>query len=282
MPQRSALIVFAACLGSLSTTAGGFDCRYSADRNAREPVAGVARIRIEAGAGALKVTGHPGASEVEVSGRACSDSQALLAATSVRVRREADVLVVSAELPDPVERRGLFGDTSDYASLDLKITVPDTLPLDIEDSSGDLELANVAATRLADSSGGITIHSVAGDLELTDSSGNIQIEDVRGNLRLSDSSGNMTIAQIAGDVIIPVDSSGDMDIRHVKGAVHIETDTSGDVTIMDVERDVTIDMDSSGSIRVARVGGSFTVGADASGNISYRDVQGALSLPRKD
>jgi len=263
MPERSTLIVLAVCLGGLSTTADGFDCRYSADRNARAPVAGVARIRIETGAGALKVTGRAGAGEVGISGRACSNSEALLAATAVRVARESDVLLVSAELPDSVARRGLFGDASDYATLDLEITVPDTLPLDIEDSSGDVELVHVAATRLADSSGDITINSVAGDLELTDSSGNIEIEDVRGNLRLSD-------------------SSGDMDIRQVKGAVHIETDTSGDVTITDVDRDVTIDIDSSGGIRVARIGGSFTVGADASGDIAYHDVRGALSLPPKD
>jgi Toastrack DUF4097 len=283
MRSSTVFLTLILCLSAVPRTSlAELNCRFSAERTGGLPVAGVTRVRIEAGAGDLTIRGREGAVNVTASGRACSNSEELVAATQLHVTRDGDVLVVATELPEPVEHKGLFGLGTDYATLDLEVEVPAALPLDVEDSSGDLELDNTAATTLADSSGDISIHGIAGDLAVTDSSGDIDISEVRGNLRLSDSSGDIEIVRVTGNVTIPVDSSGDIDIRHVDGTVHIETDTSGDVDVADVGHDVTIDVDSSGGIKVARIGGAFTVGADASGDIKYTDVKGAVTLPRRE
>jgi polyisoprenoid-binding protein YceI len=280
--RELALIAATTALAVASTARADDQCRHSAERYAAAPTAGIERIRIEAGAGSLQISGETDAVEVMARGRACSQSEELLAATDIEIRREGTLLIISTALPEPSETRGMFFSRTAYATLDLTVDVPRQVALEVEDSSGDLEIASVGALDLADSSGDIRIRSVDGNLTLTDSSGNIDVRGVRGDVTLTDSSGDVELEEVAGDVTVPVDSSGDLDIRDVEGSVWIATDTSGDIDIADVRDDVRIDVDSSGSIDVERVGGSFTVGADASGSIRHSAVAGTVSLPRKD
>jgi hypothetical protein len=280
MTRITALPLIALGLAIAGPAAADDQCRHEARREGAAPAAGHERIRIEAGAGTLMVTGRKGLGEVKARGRACSSLEELVAATDIEVRRDGNVLIVAAVLPEPREVSGSFwSSNSAYATLDLEIDVPADIPLDVEDSSGDLTLEDVAATTLADSSGDIRIRNVGGDLKVTDSSGSIDIAHVHGSLRLSDSSGAIDVEDVAGDVLIPVDSSGDLSVRRVQGSVTIETDTSGDIDLVEVRRDVRIAIDSSGSISVEDVGGDFTVGTDSSGSIRHSRVAGAVSVP---
>jgi DUF4097 and DUF4098 domain-containing protein YvlB len=113
--------------------------------------------------------------------------------------------------------------------MDVRIGVPKSATLKIDDSSGDMEVADVQAATINDSSGDQTLENVAGDLDVTDSSGEIKIIKVGGGLRLSDSSGDVDVDGVQGDVMVEVDSSGDLDIRHVSGGVHVRNDSSGDI-----------------------------------------------------
>ncbi len=235
---------------------GAGDCGYRAERTAVVSASDADLVRIAAGAGSLRIEGRPGLSEVRIRGEACASEARYLEGIRLRAERSGGEVRIETLMP---EMSG-FGRKS--ATLDLVVEVPERLPLDVDDSSGDVEVRRVAALRLSDSSGGIEVSEVAGDVEVDDSSGDIRLRGVRGNVRLSD-------------------SSGGIDVRDVAGSVRVEADGSGDIEISDVGRDVVIDRDSSGGIHVANVEGDFVVERDGSGGIRHQDVGGTVRIPRK-
>jgi hypothetical protein len=214
---------------------------YDELRNATVNAAGATTLKIDARAGQLRVTGRTDITEVRVRGTARASSRGLLADIKLEAVRNGNEVTVRAILPD-------YHDTNwnTQALLDLVIEAPATLPLDINDSSGDMTIENVAAkTRIEDSSGNIRVRDAGGDLWIDDSSGGI-------------------------------------DIRGVKGSVDIDEDSSGEIEIYDVTGSVRVGRDSSGSIDVSRVGGDFVVEHDGSGSIDYDGVKGKVDIPRKD
>jgi hypothetical protein len=250
------------------------DCKHTADRTANSAGPGIERVVVEAGAGDLVVRGGE-SRDVKVDGRACASSAKLLDEISLEIRRDGSTVYVRTVMPDM--SRGVFG--THNAHMDVTVAVPKTATLKLQDSSGDLEVTDVKAAAIQDSSGDQTLQRIAGDLEVQDSSGEIKVAGVGGGLRLRDSSGDVDVENVQGDVVVEVDSSGDVDIRRVTGGVHIREDSSGDIEIHDVKRDVTIDDDSSGGILVQDVGGNFTVGSDGSGGIRYERVTGSVRIP---
>jgi hypothetical protein len=235
---------------------GAADCRYDEPREAGLDAVGVRRVRVDAKAGALRIHGGTG-SRVEVRGTACASSRDRLEKITLRAERDGDEVRIDVEMPEG--DWSLFGGGS---RLDLEIDVPESVELDIEDSSGALEISDVASLRLEDSSGSIEVTHVAGDVSVRDSSGEVEIEAVTGDVRISDGSGSIRV-------------------RDVRGSVTVDEDGSGSIDVSDVERDVRIGRDGSGSIRVERVGGDFTVERDGSGGIRHRDVEGRVDVPGK-
>lgn len=257
------------------TGAAAESCRFRAERTgAVEIAAPVDRIIVRAGAGRLRVVGAEGAQRVEGHGIACASSQEILDAIRLNVRREGNAVVVETDLPD----RSWNG--SAYAWLDLDVTLPRSVPVEVEDSSGDAELRDLHTLVLRDSSGDAEVSGVAGLVDVTDSSGELRFERI-GALRLEDSSGDVHVRTVAGDVEVRADSSGDLHIEDVGGRVHIRQDSSGSIRVLGVKGDLAIDADGSGSIVARDVGGSFTVGAKGSGDISHENVRGRISLPRR-
>jgi DUF4097 and DUF4098 domain-containing protein YvlB len=252
-------------------------CKFSADKPAATlDAAGARKVVIGAGAGDLKVRGVSGQTGVTAGGRACASSEKLLAEIQLESRREGDTVYIKTLLPD---MDGITFAFNRYATLDLTVSVPSTIAIQLEDASGDTELKDVQSAVVADGSGDLEISNVAGNLEVTDSSGDIDIRKVGGNLSVKDSSGDMEIQDVQGSVQIPVDSSGDIRVARVTGSVHVVNDSSGGIVIDHVTQDVTIDSDSSGDISVDAIGGNFTVGNDGSGDIHHGKVAGQVSLP---
>jgi hypothetical protein len=232
------------------------DCAHRAERTATVPAARADLLRLAARAGSLRVEGRPGLSEVRVRGEACASSESYLEAIQLVTERSGGEVRVEVQMP---EMRGIG---RMYSRLDLVVEVPQGLALDVTDSSGEAEFRGVATLRLEDSSGEIEVADVAGDVQIDDSSGEIRVRGVRGDLRLRD-------------------SSGGIEVSGVQGAVLVERDGSGEIRIADVGRDVRIERDSSGSIEVWDVRGDFVVERDGSGRIRHRDVGGSVSIPRR-
>ncbi|MBT8143680.1 MAG: DUF4097 family beta strand repeat protein [Gammaproteobacteria bacterium] len=245
----------AALLFFYSAIAGAWnECRYTRDLDREIDARGVESLKIDAGAGLLRVSGRKNQKTIEVRARACATDENMLDEVDWAIEKRGNRAAMSVDLP--------YHDDDHWARLDLVVTVPAGLDLDIDDSSGSIRIDNVGAVRLDDGSGSIEIDGVAGPLRINDSSGSITIDNVQGSVDLDDSSGSIDIADVSGDVAIS-DSSGSINARHVRGTV-------------DVRRD------SSGGISVADVGGDFIVRRDGSGGISYRRVAGNIDIPMRD
>jgi len=215
---------------------------YDEPRNATVPASGATLLRVDARAGQLRVTGRTDLTEVRVRGTARASSRSVLADIKLEAVREGKEIHVRAILPE----HGDCCDWNDEALLDLVIETPAALPVDVDDTSGDM-----------------TIESVAAKVRIDDNSGNIRVRDAGGDLWIRD-------------------SSGGIDIRGVKGSVDIDEDSSGEIEVYDVTGSVHVGRDSSGSIYVSRAGGDFVVEHDGSGSIDYDSVKGKVDIPRKD
>lgn len=233
------------------------ECQFTAERSATIDAAGAEMLRLHARAGSLRIVGRSDLSEIRVRGEACASRAELLEGIRLATDRSGGVVRVEAVMPeDPWHWRG----GNNQALLDLVVEVPETLALDVEDSSGGIEIRNVGPLLLDDSSGDIELLGIRGDARVKDSSGGIYIEGVEGSLWLDD-------------------SSGGIDAREVRGSVIVERDSSGDIRITNVAGDVLVQRDSSGDIEVAGIGGDFVVERDGSGSIRYRDVAGDVRIP---
>jgi hypothetical protein len=73
------------------------------------------------------------------------------------------VLQVQVQVPEDMQGIGIF-----YASLDLTVAVPASLPVEITDSSGDISIVNVGRNVevLSDSSGQVRVSSVEGTVNI--------------------------------------------------------------------------------------------------------------------
>lgn len=251
------LLILSICL--FSTSLQAWNCKYEKDIDQVLDLNGSEKLTILAGAGDLEIRGDDDRSEAVIRGKVCVSDEDWLDESRVDMAqgRNAEIVV---ELPDLANSWSLMGGT--YAYIDLEITVPDNLQLDIKDSSGDVEIEGVST------------------LSLKDSSGDVLLEDIEGSVMLNDSSGDLVLEDIEGDVTVDSDSSGDIRGRDIEGSVLVRRDSSGDIRFIDVSRDFTVERDSSGDITAKGVGGDFNVLADGSGDIVARNVQGKILKPK--
>ncbi len=252
------------------------ECAASAARSAEFSTDGIVRLEVRAGAGDLTVQGESGLRSVQATGTACARSEAQLERIQIRLERDGDTLVLEANPPQMgVNPRDWFGGTP---RLDLEVRVPANLAVDIEDSSGNARIANLASAQVSDESGDLEIENIRGALRVSDGSGNVTIRNINGPVRINDGSGDFTITKVVGDVIVTDDGSGSMEIFDVQGNVTIGSDGSGDIQIDLVRGSVRIEEDGSGEIRISGVQHDVTIDDDGSGDITATNVQGDLTV----
>lgn len=234
-------------------TAHRFD--NTAQRSGVAEAAGITGVRVTAGAGWLRITGRPGATQIRVSGIAHASSEAFLKQIQLTITRSGSVIEISALVPDQGE-----SSIGQAAALDLSVEVPATMPLDVTDQSGETIIHNVGPLTIVDNGGGLEIEGVTGDLDVTDGSGELQVSDVRGQVHIRDGSGAIYVSNVHGSVDIPKDGSGEVQIADVTG-------------------DLTIGSKQSGEVAARDVGGNFVVDAKGSGSIEYHGINGRVSVP---
>lgn len=248
MRTLSLLVIGLLCGASAN---GWEQCRYEAESSDSIRLGRAQLVEIYALAGSLEVIGEKGAKQVTVDATACATKEELLDKVQWGLESKDRKVILDTDLPRDY--------TDDYAVLNLVVTVPAGVDVNIDDTSGSLTVRRVGALTVRDRSGSITITDAGGPVTIDDSSGSIKVENVRGDLQVDDSSGSIDIEEVTGSVLVS-DGSGSIDIDDVGGSVEIESD-------------------GSGSISVADVGGDFLVGDDGSGSISHRRVAGAVRLP---
>jgi hypothetical protein len=225
---------------------------YSEVRNLDLDASGISDMFIEAGAGAIVVTGVEGSNDVVVVATITVDTndaddgaKFIEERLRLSLERDGDRAELSADF-----RSGLgWGDD---AVIDLDVRMPAQVALVIDDGSGPIAVDGISsAVRIDDGSGPIELGN-SGDVDIDDGSGSIRLENT-GAVKIDDGSGSITIVGAAGDVYVE-DGSGTIEIRGVAGTVTVD-DGSGDIDIDDVEHDLIIEEEGSGSLRYSNVRG---------------------------
>jgi hypothetical protein len=249
----SLVLLFTAATASADLFGG--DCSYSEKRSVASPAAGVTRIVVIGRAGTLHIGGRRNVAQATATGTACSSSRDGLNETKLVMSRSGSELRIEAVTPE----HEFFGSSS--ARLDFDVVVPDGVPIEVEDGSGDMTIENVGPVEVTDGSGDMTIRNVSGNLSVHDGSGDMKLENIAGDVRVTDGSGEIEV-QGAGSVDVGNDGSGSVDIRNVK-------------------RDVHIGNKGSGSVDVSDVGGNFRVGNKGGGSVRWERVSGRVDVPER-
>ena len=227
--------------------------KYNEVRSLELDASGLSGVFIEAGAGAMVVTGVEGSNEVVVLATITVDTndpdegaQFIEKRLRLSLERDGDRAKLRADF-SPDWGRG------NNAAVDLDVRMPAQLALVIDDGSGPIAVDDISSTvRIDDGSGPIEIGN-SGDVDIDDGSGSIRLENT-GAVKIDDGSGSITIVRAAGDVYVE-DGSGTIEIRGVQGSVTVD-DGSGDIEIDDVELDLIIEEEGSGSLRYTNVRGT--------------------------
>ena len=256
-------------------------CQYRAPRNLDLAAEGIDRLELRARAGSLTIRG--GGKAVAIRGEACTSEEAILPQVVLRHERHGSTLRVWVEIPGDNENGWASWGDDEYRALSLDVTVPSRFALEVQDSSGEAEVRDVASLRIADSSGELEIEAIAGHVQVTDSSGEIDVRDVGGNLSIpADSSGEITVRGVRGNVEIDVDSSGSIVLEDVGGDATIGTDSSGDIEFDRITGSARVDKDSSGDVEARNIGRDFVVRSDGSGDVRHQGVKGLVDVPDED
>ncbi|MGD8895794.1 MAG: DUF4097 family beta strand repeat-containing protein, partial [Acidobacteriota bacterium] len=204
MKTLGVLLLLAPLALTAPTAACAYDtCQVQEPREETVDAAGATLVRVEAKAGSLRITGVAGLDEVQARGTACAENERTLEKVQLRADRSGDEIRVVVETPEGWGDRG---------ALHLELGVPEGLAVDVQDSSGEIEVDDVASLRLKDGSGEIDITGVQGDVSIEDGSGEINLVDVGGDVRIRDSSGDIDIKDVRGTVTIEEDGSGGVEI----------------------------------------------------------------------
>jgi len=256
-----AIALAALLIYQFSTEVYADNCKFEKNIEKTLDVSKSETLTIYATAGDLDVIGIAGTGQAVINGRVCASKESWLEESEIVTTEGSNAKIVT-NLPGTDD--GWLSQFNSYVWMDLKIEVPYDLALDINDSSGDMMLKNIAA------------------VQVKDSSGDIEVENARGPINISDSSGDIEIDKAEGNLTIESDSSGDIDATEIYGSVLVMKDSSGDIEVSNVSENFVVERDSSGDISAEDIGGDFRVLKDGSGSISSSGVQGEVDIPAKD
>lgn len=223
------------------------------------PASGLKALAIDCGAGSLKVQGREGLERIEIAAtlRLSGADEAELRdfrkeRVTLKIEKIGSKAVLTARIDDSFSLDKLFA--SKNAAIDLDVSLPRDLDLDVEDGSGDLAIRDIGGRLdLEDGSGDILVERIAGAAEIEDGSGDMVVSSLGGDLEIEDGSGDLKIEDVGGAIVIE-DGSGSIDLREAVGPVAID-DGSGDIVIDGVEKDVTIEEAGSGGLEIRNVKG---------------------------
>ncbi|MDD8013472.1 MAG: DUF4097 family beta strand repeat-containing protein [Acidobacteriota bacterium] len=223
------------------------------------PSAGCSALRIDSGAGDLKVQGKEGLERIEASAilqvRGISESelqQFKKEHVILKLEKIGSKAVLTAKIDEKFSLEKLFGSREAY--IDLTVSLPRGMDLDVEDGSGDTTIRSLdGRLDLEDGSGDVTLDEIAGTVKIEDGSGDLFLANLKNSVEIEDGSGDIDLKDAGGDVFIE-DGSGEIRVSRIRGSVKID-DGSGDIEIDGVDMDVNIEEAGSGDLEILNVKG---------------------------
>jgi len=194
------------------------------------PANGIARARIETGAGELTIRGRRGASSIEVVADYKGDPEAkkdILDNLKLTMEIRSDTFFLKTENVRSVGWKH-------HGWIDVDITLPPGITLDVQDGSGSLSISGMETdVAVHDGSGQIDVEAINGNLRIQDGSGSIRVRNIGKNVEIKDGSGQIDVDQVRGDVQIR-DGSGSIQVNDVAGSLIVPDDGSGSISHKDV------------------------------------------------
>jgi DUF4097 and DUF4098 domain-containing protein YvlB len=237
------------------------DIELTLEENITLNVDSINALDVDVGSGSLKVYGKEDLNEIQANAEIFTSENLDYTFTLIK-QGDAAKLVAQHDASS-----GVF--LGKNPRINLVVYVPKALIINIEDTSGDLIVADLDNDlSLNDSSGDIIVRNIKGNVDIDDRSGDISINEVQGALWVDDSSGDIDINFTKGNVVID-DNSGGLFIQETYGDIRVE-DNSGDINIVDTQGSISID-DGSGDISIERAYG-LTIIDDGSGKTHIKDV----------
>ena len=224
----------------------------SADVNIEEKLtlnsADIKTLEIDAGAGFLIVNGNKQATSIDVDADIYTTDDKDYELT---LTRKGDKAVLVAKHSSV---RISWGDSP---KINVTVSVPDSIALDIDDGSGSIDVNNINS-----------------NVDIKDGSGSLNVKNIQGNLNIDDGSGSLEVANVSGDVEIE-DGSGSMFVTDISGSVNVD-DGSGEMVLHHIGGTVVID-DGSGSIEVKDAGG-LKITESGSGGVNIKEIRGEVDV----
>lgn len=278
MPDKAAIFPAILLLAALPFGASAQrPCQDSEPRDLALDLAGVKTVVFEIGAQELVLSASKDAA-VSVTAKACASNAPLLKQLSLTQQRVGDKLIVSAKRDQPM---GWYSEKR-YAYLQVRASLPDTLPVQIKVGSGDAVVSGVASLSLDVGSGDAKASRVRGMVYADVGSGDIELDDIGGLNVISVGSGDLTVRGVRGDAKIGGVGSGGLDVSGTEGTVRLGSVGSGDARLAGIGGDVIVDRIGSGDLDVDRARGRLTVHRVGSGSVNHRAVAGTVDVPRND
>ncbi len=233
------------------------DCEHSQDRSLKLDLTGVRSVRIEIGAGELRLA-PSGASGARFGARACASSSELFGQLTLEQRREGDRLVIVARR----EGYSIGWNTPKYAYLDIDAQLPPELAYEVKVGSGDADVSGLSKLWADVGSGDLVVRDIAGLFEVEVGSGDVVAAEV-GELRVSSvGSGDLEVVGVRDNALVRDIGSGDVDLRRVGGNVEISSIGSGDADVDEVVGDLRVAKLGSGDVSSSRIGGRTELPSD--------------------
>jgi hypothetical protein len=210
---------------------------------------GIRQLSADVGAGSLSIVGSATATEITVS-------------ASIHTTEDREFELSLEKHGQIAELYAHHGPTVGFwvgssPSIDLVVTVPSSLMLDIEDGSGDISIEQVDnAIFIDDGSGAIEVSDITGNITIEDNSGDLMVENVQGNIVVDDNSGSILIQNIDGQVDIE-DGSGELIVKNVTGKAVID-DGSGDILVINTGG-LTVIESGSGGLKISEIKGEVDI-----------------------
>ena len=236
------------------------ECKFQSPRNGTLDLAGVRTIQIDIGRHNLHLVGSQ-SGNVKIAGRACASSASMLAALRFTQRREGDRLILTA-INNDSKTRNIFS-MFDYAYLDLRVDVPNNLPIELGVGSGDADVVGVSQLKSSTGSGDLHVHGVNGRFDASVGSGDVDAADV-------------------GEIHVGAIGSGDFKADRVRGDVRIASIGSGDATLRTIGGSVDVGTVGSGGLSVDGVSHDLHVHSVGSGDVEHKGVAGRVDVPKDD
>lgn len=185
-------------------------------KSATVATAGAKLIRIVSDAGVLKIDGRPGDSAARVDAVAIGSGRRVLSGIRLVATRVGDVITIRPVMP---HRAFFVFGGSFFAAMDMSITLPPGIPIEITDGSGDIVARGVGLVKISDGSGGISVANVTGDLNVPDDgSGTLAAQRIGGSVKVGGKgSGALNVAHVGSDLIVGEKGSGLIRYEDVHG-----------------------------------------------------------------